>query len=792
MKSNLHAILLCIFITYNLSAQNEKSDSNIIGHVVSEGKHIPFVHIVVKGTTIGTSTDETGHYQLINLKPGEVVIKAHAVGLKDQEVTVVIQPGETKEVKFDLEPDIMGLSEVVITGDRNDKNRKESALIVNTLTPKLFTAVEALNASESLNYIPGLRMENNCQNCGFNQVRMNGLEGPYSQILINNRPVFSGLLGVYGLELFPANMIERIEVVRGGGSAMYGSNAIAGTINLILKDPVNNSYEFGSTAGLEGYGISGSGKPASDYTVHANASVISNDLKTGMALYGFYRNRQPFDANDDGFSELPRIGNTTFGSRIFHRFGYRSKLALDFFNIQEKRRGGDKFDSPPHMADIAEATGHNILSGALTYEKFFRKTDLFTAYVAAVNVNRDSYYGAEQSLKDYGLTESFAYNAGVQYHAYLGLSSITAGAETNGETLKDTKLGYPDVESAVHLNDSVIYIPYVGNRIIADQITNTIGFFAQYELKLEKWLFSLGARFDSYQIKNMNQKNSDKSGNVFSPRISVLYDISSSLQARASVSSGYRAPQVFDEDLHIETSGSRQVIHQNDPDLKQETSKSATLSLDYGKLAGKAMFNVLLEGFYTRLDNAFVNEYGIPDSAGVVIYTRKNVSNGAMVYGVNIELNIFLGRMLNIYSGFTTQKSQYEKPQDFDSKDFFRTPENYGFLTLEWKPDNKLALSASGIYTGKMKVPYFGYDQPDPETGMLKTSPDFFDMGLKFSYDIKLNGASLQVFAGAKNILNSYQDDFDRGIDRDPGYIYGPITPRSLYAGFRIGNLIGK
>ncbi len=207
---------------------------------------------MVKNTTIATSTDETGHFSLLNMPEGDYTVIAMALGYKTVEKVVSLKQGKTVELKFDLEKDVFGLSEVVVTGDRNQKNRKESAVVVNTLSPKQLEANNSVTISEGLNFCSGLRVENNCQNCGFNQLRMNGMEGPYSQVLINSRAIFSGLAGVYGLELIPANMIERVEIVRGGGSALYGSNAIAGTVNMILKDPINNSYEFGSTANLPG------------------------------------------------------------------------------------------------------------------------------------------------------------------------------------------------------------------------------------------------------------------------------------------------------------------------------------------------------------------------------------------------------------------------------------------------------------------------------------------------------------------------------------------------------------
>ncbi|MGV8092109.1 MAG: TonB-dependent receptor domain-containing protein [Mangrovibacterium sp.] len=765
-------------------------DQHVVGHVISNGEHLPFVSVSVKGTTIGTTTDETGHYRLLNLPEGRLTIRAQSVGYRPSEKEITVEKGKMSELNFDLKEDILGLDEVVVTGDRNEKHRRESSVIVNTITPKLFNTANAVTLSEGLNFSPGVRMENDCQNCGFNQVRMNGMEGPYSQILINGRPIFSGLAGVYGLELIPSNMLERIEVVRGGGSALYGSNAIAGTINLILRDPIRNSYEFGVTGGLSGIGVDGSGDPARDYNVNGNTSVISDDNKTGMAIYGFYRDRQPFDANGDQFSELTKIKNTTFGTRLFHRFGMRSKLSADFFNIKENRRGGDRFDYPPHESNITEGVDHDITTGALTYDLFTRETDLWSVYFSGQRVARDSYYGANHSLKDYGITKGFTYSLGTQYNARLGISTLTAGIESREEWLKDKKLGYADWENAIIVDGEIIEIPHTENTIVADQKSNTLGVFVQYGIDLKKLDISLGARFDHYKITDKESEGGEKSGDVFSPRVTFKYDIRDYFQARVSYSQGYRAPQIFDEDLHIETSGSRQVIHRNDPGLKQETSHSFMTSLDFNKQFGKVYFGFLAEGFYTRLNDAFVNDYGDPDENGVVVYTRTNADGGATVKGVNLELNLNTSQSFSMRSGFTIQRSRYEEIQEFNETKFFRTPDNYGYLTLDFKPIHGLGISPSANYTGKMLVPYFGLQQSDPAVGELRKSDPFFDLGLKIRYDIHLNGATLQVFSGIKNIFNAYQDDFDRGIDRDPGYVYGPGLPRTIYFGIKIGNML--
>lgn len=767
-----------------------KTDANVVGHVVSNGEHIPFATVAIKGSTIGITTDESGHYQLINLPVGKHIVVAQSLGYKPKELEITIGESETKELNFDLEQDVLNLEELVVTGNRSASNKLELSTIVTTLSSKLLASTQSITLSDGLNFAPGLRMENNCQNCGFSQVRMNGMEGPYSQILINSRPIFSGLAGVYGLELIPASMIERVEVIRGGGSALYGSNAIAGTINLIIKDPINNSYEFGTNSAIIGVGMDGAGNVAQDHSINFSGSLVSADNKTGMSLYGFHRDREPFDANNDSFSEIASLNNTTIGARLFHRFGTRNKMTADFFNIKEERRGGDRFDYPKHEANITEAVDHNITTGALTYEQFFRGSDLFSVFASGQKVNRGSYYGAEQSLKDYGNTKDFSYTLGAQYNANFETSNLVVGVENNGGWLKDKKLGYADYENATVENGVITDVPHTDNVTVANQSTNTTGVFGQYEINWNKFLLSAGARFDHYRVEDKESDNPDASGNVLSPRLSIKYNLKDFLQARVSYSQGYRAPQIFDEDLHVETSGSRKIIHKNSASLKQERSHSYMASLNYNKRINNVYFDFLVEGFYTQLNDPFSNEFSDPDENGTVVYTRVNAEKGASVKGVNLELNVVPSDKFSLKAGFTVQSSEYEEAQEFDEKRFFRTPDNYGFMTLDWQTTNKLGFSFTSNYTGKMLVPYFGMQLPNPDEGELRETETFMDLGVKGRYNIKLNGATLQLFAGVKNILNSYQDNFDRGIDRDPGYVYGPMNPRTVYVGINIGNFL--
>jgi len=786
MKKIFLFILLYGAIFHVQTFAQNKSDSHIIGHVISEGQHLAFVNVSIKGSTLGTLTDETGHFRIMNVPVGTHRVVASMVGYVPQEIVVQSIANKTAEVNFEIEKDVLNISEVVVSSDRSAQKRTEAPVIVSTLPSKLFETTQSVTLGEGLIFTPGLRLENNCQNCGFTQVRMNGMEGPYSQILINSRPIFSGLAGVYGLEIIPANMIQRVEVVRGGGSALYGSNAIAGTINVILKDPIFNSFEIGTNYGLTGIGLN-SARPATDYSVNFNTSLVSDDFKTGMSLYGFTRDRDMFDANGDGFSELAKLKNLTLGSRFFHSFGHRSKMSMDFFNIKEDREGGNKLDYPLHERDIAEAVNHDIKTLALNFERYFRDYDLLSVYVSGQFLIRESYYGANQTLNNYGRSVDKTFNIGAQYKAFFGHSTLITGLEHTGGYLKDEKLGYPDFENTVISGDSTFTIPHVGNTLVAHQRSLITGLFIQYELTWKDAKINIGGRLDQYEIKGMENDAESKSRIVLSPRLSLLYEITNYLQGRLSYSQGYRAPQIFDEDLHIETSGSRQVLHENDPDLIQENSHSVMASLDFNHKLGSVYTGFLIETFNTWLVNPFVNDIGSPDKNGIVIYTRMNADGGARVQGVNVEFKLQPPGRVSFNSGFTLQTSQYEKPQEFGETSFFRTPDHYGYLRLDYQLSTQTGVNISGSYTGPMLVPYFGPESQSPN-GELHSSDFFFDLGIRAYHNQAMNGLNLQWFAGIKNVFNSYQDDFDIGINRDPAYMYGPNTPRMVYFGLKISS----
>lgn len=760
MKRNLWILVILLSCSIAGFAQ-QKTDANIFGHVINKNtkEHIPYINISIKGTTIGTATDATGHYYLKNLPDGTFKIIASGVGFKPIEHEITLVSDKSLEINFEMEEDQIMLESVVVSANRNETNRKEAPTIVNIISPKIFENTNSVCLAQGLNFQPGLRVETNCQNCGFQQVRINGLEGPYSQILIDSRPIFSSLANVYGIEQIPVNMIERVEVVRGGGSAIFGSNAIAGTINIITKEPTTNSAILSNTSTFI-YG------KTPDINTSLNASVVSDDYKTGIMIFGSTRQRNPFDYDGDGFSEIAKINLKNIGFRGFYKTTNFSKLIIEYHNLGEFRRGGNHFDLLPHEADITEQIEHNINTGSLNYNVFSKNfKHRINVYSSAQKIDRKSYYGAQKDPNAYGSTKDKTLVAGLQYTCsmdtlFLMPAQLTIGAEYNTNEMLDIMLGY--------------------DRII-NQAVNTKSIFLQNEWKNEKISILAGGRLDKHNlIKDP----------LISPRVNFRYNPNQFLSLRASYSSGFRAPQAFDEDLHVTAVGGNVILIRLDPDLKAEKSHSYSTSIDFYNTFGQVPTNFLIESFYTNLDNVFVLEEIGTDNGGNIILERRNGS-GAIVKGINIEGKIVPTKNLQFQLGFTFQKSEYKKAQQWSDhenltpqKKMFRSPDNYGYLSANYNAVKNFSISLSGTYTGSMLVQHFaGYIPEDTE----KKTPDFYDVNIKLAYESRLNSsARLQLNGGVQNIFNSYQNDFDKGEFRDSGYIYGPALPRSFFFGIKI------
>lgn len=759
MKRILSALVAALCIV--LSAEANNTDAHIYGHIIDSatGEHIPHIVVMLKGTTIGVSSDNSGHYVMRNLPEGKFTMEVSAIGYKTQTKEVEIRKGMSIEVNFTLEEDHVLLDGVIVSATRSETTRKMSPTLVNVVSMDTYAQGNCTTVAQGLAFQPGVRIENNCQNCGFQQVRINGLDGQYTQILIDSRPIFSALAGVYGIEQLPANMIDRVEVMRGGGSALFGSSAIAGTINIITKEPVRNSAAISHTT------TSINGSSAFHNTTDINASIVSEDNKMGLAVFAQNTQKDAWDANGDGFTELSKISGQTAGLRGYVKTGIYSKITAEYHHLQEFRRGGDNIDLPPHEVMIAEQTKHGINTGGLKFDWFSAdQRHRLNVFASIQHIDRDSYYGAQKDPNAYGKTSDLTWVGGAQYiykfkRCLFMPADLTAGLEYNEDYLKDNMWGYDR---------------------ITDQTVRIASIYAQNEWKNDRWGILIGGRLDKHNLIK---------GIIFSPRANLRYNPTKNINLRASYSYGFRAPQAFDEDLHIDNVGGTVSMIRLADDLRVERSQSVSLSADLYHSWGDWQGNLLIEGFFSDLDDVFaLKEIGWEN--GVLIKERHNES-GARVIGGNLEGKIAWKDKLQIQAGVTAQNSQYKEARTWSdegdvpaTRKMFRTPDLYGYCTASYNPLRQLKLSLTGTYTGSMLVEHHAGAIAD---NISVETPDFWDLNFKIAYDFRIfNSFKLQLNAGVQNMLNSFQQDFDSGADRDSGYIYGPTLPRSFFFGIRL------
>ena len=773
-------------LSCELAAQGKPTDANIIGHVTDAktGEHLAGITIAIKGTTFGTATDATGHYFLKNLKQKSVTLVMRGLGYLSQERVIEISPDKVIEVNFEAEQDNINIDEVVVSSNRQATLRRLAPTLVTVLDSKLFESANATNLAQGLIFQPGVRVENNCQNCGFNQVRINGLDGRYSQILIDSRPIMNALAGVYGLEQIPTNMIERVEVVRGGGSALFGSSAIAGVINIITKEPQRNSFTFNESMSFSGF-------KDLDNNLSFNGSLVSDDNRAGAMVFAQARYRKEHDVNGDGYSELGRLDSRSLGFRGYFRPSDYTRLTGEVHSFSEARRGGDHIDWPEQVAGVAESIRHSTYSGNLKFDGYSEDyKHHYQLYTSAQHITRNSYYGGigEPKLrnkagdkfvnaqgveidseadalatgaigrpihtsnygKNFGITRGLTWVGGAQYtydfdHFLFMPAQFLAGAEYSYDRLEDRMpLREWETEATKSTGFDLSANPTSLSPALHQVIRNASQ-FAQIEWKNDRWSLLLGTRLD---------ENSAVKKAIFSPRATLRYNPTKNFNIRATYAKGFRAPQVFDEDLHVGVVGGEAQRVTNADDLRPEISHSFSLSNDMYFTLGEAQLNLLVEGFYTRLLDVFTN-YKDKSENGISYYTRHNygindngqqVSSGAKILGLNLEGKIAY-RWLSLQAGLTLTSNKYDVNQewgvrqkvkgdhdaayydtfvpkadgsDFDkvaadgeaqtismtSKNIMRTPSTYGYFTIGINPVRPLNIALTGTFTGSMYVPH--------------------------------------------------------------------------------------
>jgi len=723
-----------------------ESSFHIKGRVENlNGEPIKKAVVVLPELQISVETDDQGQFKIEGISKGRYHLEVYAEKYIDYSSDPFELNRNIDDYKIILIEKIQ--EQIVVTATQTPKLYAETPVKTEIITQTEIKQKVAVNLAESLNMTPGVRVENNCQNCNFTQVRINGMEGKYTQILIDGIPIISAMTGVYGLEQIPAEMIDHIEVVKGGGSVLYGGNAVAGVINIITREPQQ------TRTNLKFLEESISGRPY--LNLNFDTSHVSNDINTRIYLFTNYQKRDPVDINGDDFSELGSINNTSFGLNLYQDFqGLRGKIKLGIFRIFEERRGGNKFNLEPFQSDLCEWAKSDQLGITGEWNQALSPNLFYNLSFSYLNAKRNTYYGSHGDPNAYGATKNPLLIASGQLGWQTGSHVFSLGLQLKRDHMNDQALGY----------DRVIDQTYVES-----------GVYLQDDFKISK-KFSLlsGIRVNKHSALNHL---------IITPRLSLLANMTGNITWRTTFSTGFRAPQVFDEDLHITQVGGEGLLIVNSPNLKEESSYSLTSGFDYGKQIGLTTWQLSLDGFYTRLARTFVLQE-IEKLENARVMERINGS-GSKVYGISIQTGFILSSGLTFRTGWTFQKNELDQPEpEFNSREFFRTPSCYGFAYLRYKNVSWFDLDLSIDYTGRMKVPHYaGYIAVD----RLETTRPFAVVNLKLQRRIELpNSNACNLFAGIFNLFNSYQKDLDIGADRDSGYVYGPAKPRSFYAGVEL------
>jgi len=767
MRNTLIILILSTLIPFNIYCQQ----TTLTGNVSDLEGPLEFTTVNITNSSFNTTTDIKGNYIIKDIPTGTYEISISFLGYSEVVKTITLSgtPGIQK-LDFLLTEKQLTLDEIVVSGTKTFKRKTNSPVIVNVVNSKDLDNIQACNLSEGLKFQPGLRVETDCQTCNYTQLRMNGLAGGYSQILINGRPIFSPLTGLYGMEQLPVNMIERIEVVRGAGSSLYGSSAIGGTVNVITKLPKKNSHEIN-------YNYQNINGQSDDHQLMGNTTIVTDHKNAGISFFINRRERDFYDHNNDNFSEIPLIENTSLGMNAFFIPADNQKVELSLSHLNEYRYGGEMVDKPAYLTQQSEERTHNVGMASLDYQiNFNQNNSSIITYAAWQNTARKHYTGIipdeplrfQQHIENppYGLSDVTTFNTGVQFNHKInnflnGSNTFTLG----------TEYVYDDVYDEIGSYNYLI-----------DQSTKSSGLFLQSDWTILPQLTLLsGVRLDLHNLVD---------DVIVNPRVSLLYKIKDFTQLRLNYGTGFRAPQSFDADLHIAFAGGGISRINLSPELEPEKSRSLSASVNFDKPTEHFVAGFTIEGFYTRLNNAFFLDPAGEDEFGELFIKRNG--QGATVQGATIELRANYDRKIQIEAGATFQSSRFDNAVQYideleGSRDFIRTPNQYGFTTLSYTPNKKINANINYIYTGSMIVPHFS-GAPNQTNDEIITSPTFSELSLKVGYEVEINRIEgfIEFYGGIKNITNAYQDQFDIGKNRDSNFVYGPSQPRTVYVGLKI------
>ncbi|WP_339664391.1 TonB-dependent receptor [Maribacter arcticus] len=749
-------ILVVSILTFSSTYSQEVTLS---GSVTSENSPAPFVNIYLKNTELGTSSNENGWYELKNIPPGKYTLIASTIGYIPFSQSIVVKKEQEQFINIDLKPSIESLDEMVVTGTMKPVSRLESPVPVEVYKPSFFKKNPTASIFEALQNVNGVRPQINCSVCNTGDIHINGLEGPYTLVLIDGMPIVSGLGTVYGLSGIPNSLIEQIEIVKGPASTLYGSEAVGGLINIITKNNLTAPI-FSGDSFITDWG---------EYNLDVGTKVnVSKKISLLLGI-NYFKYDNPIDNNGDNFTDLTLQDRIS----IFQKWNFTRKksrilsLAGRFF--YEDRWGGE-----------------------LQWTPEFRGGD--EIYGESIYTRRWEVLGKYQLPFEEQLMLSFSYNDHSQNSVYGDVSYLADQRIGFTQLTWDKSLGKHSVlaGSALRYNyyddNTPATLDLNGNK--PDEVIIP-SIFLQDEIAFnKKHSLLLGARYDY----------DNRHGSIFTPRGAYRFKFTDTDILRLNAGTGFRVVNLFTEE-HAALTGSREVIITEE--LKPE--RSFNVNLNYlKKIYGDNGTFVTLDAsmFYTNFQNIIIPDYDT--NPNQIIY--DNLDGKSVSKGVSANVDIVFPSSFKIMFGATLQDvSNTEKGITKRQILTESYSANWG-LSYTIRPWD-LTFDYTGNLYGPMRLPTLG--DLDPRRDF---SPTWSIQNIQFTY----NGIKdFELYAGVKNLLNwtpnnsnpfiiaRANDPFDKevtfdangnavatannpnALTFDPTYVYGPNQGIRSFLGLR-------
>ncbi|MDB2633678.1 TonB-dependent receptor, partial [Flavobacteriaceae bacterium] len=681
-----------------------------------------YVNIYIQNTKLGTSSNEDGYYQIKNIPSGTYKIVVSSLGYKTKTTEITFNKNENEKIiqNFSLVSD-NSLDEIVVSGNLRPVSKSASSVPVDVYSKSFFEKNPTPSIFESLQNVNGVRPQLNCNICNTGDIHINGLEGPYTFVLIDGMPIVSGLSTVYGLTGIPQALIQQVEVVKGPASTLYGSEAVGGIINIITKKPSNSPMLFVDIFSSSWEEIN------TDIGFKYNASKKIQ----GLLGINYFNYQNIIDNNNDNFTDLTLQNRISIFNKLNIERRNNKLFTVAFRYVYEDRWGGEtNWNKSFRGTDLVY--GESIYTSRWetfgTYE--LPTTENIRLQFSANGHHQDSFYGTDSYKADQLIAfGQLIYNKkikkehdllfGIAYRYTTYDDNTFATSESDGETNKP----------------SVIHLP---------------GVFLQDEISLtNQHKLLIGARYDYNSLH----------GTIFSPRVNYKWNSKNNKNIlRFSIGNGFRVANIFTED-HAALSGAREVVFEGE--LSPEKSWNANVNFVKKIFINNTLISLDVSGFYTHFNNRILPDYETDPNK--IIYANLNGFSVSKGLSLNSDISFPLGLTMNIGATLmdvSINENNIKKRQ-------LLTESFSGVWSISYNlKKSRIKIDYTGNLYGPMKLPLLS--ELDPRKG---ESPWFSIQNIQITKNI---GASWEMYGGIKNILNFTPannsiarsfDPFDSGVD---------------------------